>query len=308
MKLIPLSDAAGWEAAISKFPQAPAHTHAYNAALQLSFSDPLFLFAHEKGACPLLLRQWEGTTDIATPYGYGGMIGSAAPGWEDFARKQGWVCGYLALHPTLSPVLPGTTPGHTFYLVDLLQEEEALLNSMEKTHRYEIRRDAGKYTTIPDKKLIKQFLYSLYKQTLARVGAAPVYHFSEETLHALLDLPGSVALSVHEEAVILCLSTPHMADYFLSAATEEGRKYTRVLLWQAMLELKKRGVKSFNLGGGAKPGDALEAFKRRFGGQARPIPVLKQVYDETAFARLCQQAGTAAGTDGYFPPYRRSRP
>lgn len=309
-RLIPLSDAPAWNAALAALPHAPAHTHAYNAALARSVQEPVVLYTYgDSAACPLLLRPWRQHTDITTPYGASGMIGAVpANAWETFARSQGWVCGYLAMHPTLPHPLPEAAPGNTVYTLDLTQPPEALLAAMAPTHRYELRRELrAPVPPVTDRTRIAEALPALYAQTLARTGAGRAYHFSPETLRAWVHTPGFLALAAggeHIQAVSLFPYTETAADYLLNAATPEGRRFTRGLLWQAVLALQALGVRSLNLGGGAREGDALEAFKRRLGGQAQCIPVLKQVYDAPLFAQLCADAGKAANLAGYFPPYR----
>ncbi len=105
------------------------------------------------------------------------------------------------------------------------------------------------------------------------------------------------------QAVVLCLYSTDIADYFINASTKQGRNYTRILLWAAVRELKRRGVRYLNFGGGVRDGDALEAFKRRFGGISLNVPVLKQVYEREQFMALCRQAGATERRD-HFPPYR----
>jgi hypothetical protein len=97
-----------------------------------------------------------------------------------------------------------------------------------------------------------------------------------------------------------------VADYVINVSSVEGRKYSRILIWAAVKALKERGVTLLNLGGGVRPGDALEAFKRRFGGSAADVRVLMQVCDTGKYRQLCSrycESGNFASH--YFPPYWR---
>jgi hypothetical protein len=319
LKLVALADVEGWTQAVTEVAHAPAHTQWYNAALAASASDPIVLISYasrgDRAVCPVMLRRYAKSVDIVSPYGFGGFAArgpcAGLPGaFRSVAIEQGWVCGYIALHPLLAHpfgAVDGIEKGRTVYVLDLAGSEENLLASMHEAHRYEIRRDAGLLTAlIEDRAVISRSLPALYADTLKRVGASGTYGFSAASLDAWLASPGCLALGLGEplRAAVLCLHAGEMGEYFINASTDDGRSHTRILLWAAMRELKRRGVRYFNLGGGAHEGDALDAFKRRFGGNPLSVPVLKQVFVRDRYDSLCRQAGTAERVGGYFPPYR----
>jgi hypothetical protein len=321
VRLVSLANPEAWERALSRIPHGPAHTHWYNAALSLSVEDELALVEYVgdrcAAVCPLILRRHGESIDIASPYGFGGFAidgdCKGLPGeFRRFACGQGWICGYLTIHPLSSHSFApadGLEAGRTVYLLDLTAAESFLLASMHPTHRYEIRKAEqllSAVVTAPH--LIADALPGLYAETRARVGASETYRFSRSTLHAWLASPGCLALGLGDplQAVVICLYTRDVADYFLNASTLQGRKYTRILVWAAVQELKRRGIRCFNLGGGVREGDQLDDFKRRFGGRAVAMPVLKQVYCREQFEVLCLQTATAGERPGgYFPPYRQ---
>jgi hypothetical protein len=322
VRLLSLANPEEWAATISRMPHGPGHTHWYNAALSASTDDQIVLFDYGDGenraACPLLLRRYGDSVDIATPYGFGGFTTQGrCDGLPDafrrFASAQGWICGYLALNPLLPhpfAAADGLERGSTIYALDLSLDEDLLLASMHPTHRREVRKSLVLLeSVVTDGDSLRRALPSLYVDTLARVGASETYRFSRTTLNAWLSSPGSLLLGVGEppQAVVLCLYTSEIADFFISAGTTQGRSHTRTLLWAALRELKRRGVRFFNLGGGARSGDDLDAFKRRFGGRSVGVPVLKQVYMHERFAALCREARAEDRSSGYFPPYRDSR-
>jgi hypothetical protein len=316
--LISLANAEDWEGAVSRVSHGPAHTHWYNSALAASIEDEIVLFEYAEGedcaVCPIVLRRFGNSVDIATPYGFGGFAthGRCKGLPDEFHRlaiEKGWVCGYLALHPLFPhPFVAanGLERGRTIYLLDLSSSEDVLLASMHETHRYELRKDSALLESInAEEAAPARALPALYAETLARVGASDTYRFSEATLNSWIDSAGSLVLGIGEppQAVIFCMYTKDIADYFINASTNQGRRYTRILIWAAVCELKRRGVRYFNLGGGVHEGDTLEAFKRRFGGRSLDSPVLKQVYLREQFTALCDQAG-APESASYFPSYR----
>jgi len=318
-RLISLANREEWETVMSRVPHGPAHTYWYNAALASSIEDEIALFEYADrenlAACPVILRRYGKSVDITTPYGFGGFaVHGDCTGLPDefhrFAIEQGWVCGYLALHPLFPHpfvATDGIEQGRTIYLLDLAYSEDILLASMHETHRYQVRKDSEQLESIiTEANPLSGVLPALYAETLARVGASDIYRFSEATLNAWLSSPGCLVLGLGTppQAVVLCLYTNDIADYFINASTNHGRKHTRILLWAAVRELKRRGVRCFNLGGGARDADALDTFKRRFGGKSMGVPVLKQVYIHEQFTALCRQAGAVDHATGYFPPYR----
>ncbi|MDQ2974208.1 MAG: hypothetical protein M3R69_02210 [Acidobacteriota bacterium] len=316
--LISLANAEDWEIAVSRVPHGPAHTHWYNAALAASIEDEIVLFEYASGedraVCPIVQRRYGKSVDVATPYGFGGFTshGQCSGLPDEFRRlaiEQRWVCGYLALHPLFPHpfvVSDGLEPGRTTYVLDLSISEDLLLASMHETHRYELRKDSVLLESIiMEDDPLGRALPALYAETVARVGASNTYHFSETTLNTWVRSPGSLVLGIGEppQAMVVCIHTKDIADYFINASTNQGRRYTRILLWAAARELKRRGVRYFNLGGGVREGDTLEAFKRRFGGTPLNVPVLKQVFLPEEFMALSGQA-EAVDRAGYFPPYR----
>lgn len=318
-RLISLANPVDWERAVSRAPHGPAHTHWYNAALAKSTEGEIVLFEYVTGenraVCPITRRPYGKAVDIATPYGFGGFAthgpceGLPAE-LRRFAVEQGWICGYLALHPLLPHpfvATDGLERSRTIYVLDLSTGEDQLLASMHETHRYEVRKNSELLKLInTDVNSLSDALPALYAETLARVGASDTYRFSGATLNAWFSSTGCLMLGMGDplEAIVLCFYTKDIADYFINASTNKGRNYTRILLWAAARELKRRGVHYFNLGGGARNLDALEAFKQRFGGKAFNVPALKQVYRREQFAAFCRQAEPAKGAVDYFPPYR----
>jgi len=319
IRLISLSNSDEWAAAVAAVPHGPAHTRWYNAALAASTEDEIELVEYVDGSdravCPIALRRFGDVVDLATPYGFGGFAtrGPCAglpAAFHAFAVAQGWVCGYLALNPLFPhpfAIQDGLEAGRTIYVLDLARSTEELFEALHDTHRYEIRKQLQFMEAVTsDSERLANALPTLYAETLVRTRASPVYRFSDKTLNAWLASPNCLGLGLGEplQAVLICFYTAETADYFINASSERGRTHTRLLLWAAMGELKRREVRFFNLGGGAHEGDSLDAFKRRFGGRPVSIPVIKQVYDRDMFEALCARAGASARSNAFFPPYR----
>jgi hypothetical protein len=186
----------------------------------------------------------------------------------------------------------------------------SLWSAMSKTHRYEIKRfereKAPRLTF--DRALLALAVKSLYRETLTRVDAADVYNFPDDTLDILMDSSRALLIGVEDgegiQAVSIFLYNEFIAEYFLNATTLQGRKYSRKILWQAIETLKNMEVASLNLGGGVKPGDSLDDFKRRFGGKALSGQALKIIFNQDAYNALSEKyCGPNHKVAVYFPPY-----
>lgn len=320
-KFVPLEDREEWNRQLKNISYAPAHTWIYNKAIALSSKLETFLYCASttifKAVCPIAVREKLGQRDIVTPYGFGGFISRGNHidfhrNWHAFIASTEYICGYIALHPFFCNLshfqyaeMNATTK---IYSLNLQQSSETLFNQLAKIHRYELKQwKNSNVKIILDPTRLKIILPDLYKQTLLRANASTVYHFSTETLFNIVDNDAvmiGAEINGEIEAISIFLYTPHIADYFLNASTINGRYHTRGLLWSAIAILKELNIPILNLGGGIKPNDGLDDFKRRFGGKLSDYNVLKEVYNDSAFKKLCQQAGVnQLANYPYFPPY-----
>jgi hypothetical protein len=185
---------------------------------------------------------------------------------------------------------------------------------MGKTHRYEIRRcrRTPGIELVTDQERLTEALLALYPLTLDRVGASHVYDFPEETLRRLANAEGALLLGVEVDAelaaITLFLHTARVGEYCISASSETGRKYTRLLIWTAIERLKDAGVTNLHLGGGVSPDDPLDHFKRRFGGQPVSGQAVRRILDPDKYSYLCSKyAASGDSAAEYFPPYWAGR-
>lgn len=316
-RLIPLTDEQEWEKCLQDISHGPAHLWCYNKAIAKSSQRPTYLYVATapgfKAVCPIAVRTRFEKDDIVTPYGFGGFISQGTypnfnQHWISYFSELNYVCGYIALHPYFCQndlFSQNLNIGGLIYSIDLTSGLEEIFNSFSKVHRYELKQyHKNSFSIIPDKETLNKIAYPLYQQTLSRVSAASVYHFSEETLSTIISSKNSLVLGVaiegNIEAITIFSYTQAIADYFLNASTTNGRHYTRLLIWESIKILKQLGIPLLNMGGGIKQGDDLDHFKRRFGGKAQTFHILNQIYDEPTFKQLCQQTSV---NPNYFPPY-----
>jgi hypothetical protein len=318
---IPLDARQEWENALVGVPHAFAHTWGHCRSVYLSTHLPTYLYCFEGGGvrvvCPLSERRYRGQADVVTPYGFGGFAGTgecpAFPEyWIEFVAREEYVCGYIGLNPLLpneSYYLAGAASAHnSVFTLDLRLPLEQLLGALHPKRRSQLRAPlpAGTRIVWHTERLAEFFLAS-YAEFVRRVGAAPVYHFSPETLTFLCSLENLFLVGAEVEgrleAVAVFGYTPNLGDYLFAVALPHGRHHSARLLWCGVERLRSLGIPLLNLGGGARPDDGIAEFKRRFGARELPLIGLRQIYRADAFEALCRTAGVESNVNGYFPPY-----
>ncbi|HEU4707040.1 MAG TPA: GNAT family N-acetyltransferase, partial [Solirubrobacterales bacterium] len=145
-----------------------------------------------------------------------------------------------------------------------------------------------------------------YEQTMRRTGAADRYFFGAAYFDRILEADRTwLVLATAPDGKIAAASIAAVSDgclhYYLSGSTDSHLRdapmknvVTRLVEHSAELGLP------LNLGGGIRPGDALEEFKRGFANRQSVWTTSELICDSQAYARLC--AGREA--EGFFPAYR----
>jgi len=303
-----------------------AHTWEYCNAMTKTYGLKTYLYvAKKKDAtmlCPINIREKiKGYPELVSPYGFGGIIMNCPANqmqefrstWNDFARSNNYVTAYILQHPNF-PMQKKVWKDdlqdhHITYSLDLTENIDTIWKNLRSGYRSEIKRGPSNNTQlVTNNQLLSKALLNLYPKAMKRVQASSMYDFSSETLEHLSEMAGTLLLGIKEQgriqAVVLFQYTKTMAEYSLNASTDIGRKHTRFLIWNAIIKLKELNIPMLNLGGGIKPGDPLDSFKRRFGGESHSCQVLKQVFNQEAFAFLCKKYQNKIPLNSdYFPPY-----
>jgi hypothetical protein len=322
VRCIPVSERSEWEATLAATPHAFGHTWGYCRAQQLTHGcQTLLLVANVDGAravCPLVVRPVNGRADVATPFGFSGLAGSGpCPElpelWRALARQQGWVCGYVTIHPVLGHASFAdpreVDEVNETYLIDLRDGPEGARRSLSENRRRQLRDWwPGMHDGEPGE--LTRFFVDEYPRSMERKAAPERYRFSGETLRALCELPDVLLLGARAEGRLQSVSifghTAHGGDFLFNAALPGAERHSAMLIWSAAHRLAELGVPWLNLGGGLQRGDSLARFKARFGGPVLPMRAVKAVYDPAAYAELCKRSGAdPAAREGFFPPYRQ---
>ena len=324
-ELIPLAEPARWRAALQNVPHAFGHTWENCYAMQLTTGYPTYLYVWQSGeakvVCPLAERVFQGTTDVVTPYGFSGFVGTDPfpdfmDDWCHFAVQAGYVCGYIGLNPVLTNQVVLNSPeayvSNRLYVLDLQLSSYELYQNLAQNRKRQLKKFENlKQLCSVDKHALKKFFISKYHAFFAQKEAASTYSFSAPTLSYLVDLETITLIGYAEEggmkAVAVFAHTEYVGEYLFSVSMPGYESQSTPLLWYGALQLKEKHVPYLNLGGGSTPGDSIASFKQRFGALDLPLTSLKQVYMEAPYAALCEQQGADPAVEhGYFPPYRRA--
>lgn len=323
---VSIQDKAQWNELLS-LNQAHqlAHTYDYNYAMHKATRADIFLYAALSDefscVCPFSIRQktQEDGRDIHTPYGFSGL---AFDGFcqdfnserKRFLASQGYICGYMQFHPSLvhdeNLKLDTLSVGKTGFCIPLKGEFKDIISRFSSDHRQRYRRWLKEDYMVKhdeNKQQIDTFV-RLYQNALKTRQAASVYDFGYEAWSLLIKHRDAYLFYVEEngaiEAAALFFSYNKVADYYMTATTENGKKHTRGLICHALQFFKEKGDKELFLGCGVHEGDALHTFKQRFGAVATPTSFIKEIYNPVAYDTICEKYCVNPVTNmGYFPAY-----
>lgn len=174
--------------------------------------------------------------------------------------------------------------GEVAWVLDIRVPEEELLKNMRKSHRYLIKKARENkdltITTTSNFKDIEKFL-PLYKSLSQRKHFVPHKGVRFEFEIFGKDNQEVLYLAKYKNKIIagaLIAFVGHMAIYRHSASDDTHRDVPAMylLLWEAILESKKRGLKIFNFWGvitdldsKRHPWHGLSLFKKGFGGELK---------------------------------------
>ena len=261
-------------------------------------------------AMPVIVREIEaGGIDAISPYGYPGatLAGESAvdPGVADWAATG--LVSLFARDRAGSPSLEGGSERSRLQVHDPARERD-LRPRLASQIRANERAGWG-VGLIPAGEVSEADVtafHSLYTETMSRTEAAPRYFFEIPYLARALAFPRAwLLLATRGEGLPGAGAIAALSDgvlhYFLGGTAEAAlgdSPFKNVVA--AMLDLADELGAPLNLGGGLRPGDGLEDFKRGFANAGLPWVTHEVVCDPDAYQRL---AG-GRDADGFFPAYR----
>lgn len=315
LQIATLANPELWDA-IHAISGIPSHSRTYAEALTHSGITTQLALVHtaEGGmVLPFFERYWQGKSDVCTWLSVSGarLWGDPVPAlavWHAEAQARGWVAGYIQVEPeSMLPNIESAAEGNTVFLLDLDHPDP--LSQASQIIRRKLRQGvAAGAALVEDRSLIANALVELYPLAMGKLRAKAIYSLPDLSLRGFCEAPDALVLgaALHDDRIECAMIFPtqgNRAEFFLSASTQEGRPLTAWLIAQAIGRLRTMGVRQLNLGGGVRPNDGLFDFKARFGGSARRLGIMRQIYDPEAYRALCATVDTKPQTS-WFPAYR----
>ena len=288
----------------------------------------LYETGNEKAACciikdgerimlfPFLSRTFEYhgqcLHDFETAYGYGGPIWHHADDqfktealqmMVDELKHQNYVAGFVRFHPILANY-EGFSVGRLIedrktVAIDIsLDENDIWMQEIHAKNRNVIKKGEKiglNFVVDNDFKYLPDFV-RLYDATMDKLNAADFYYFRQQYYDELMKkLPNSfLGVVLHEGKVVsaaIFMYEGNYGHYHLSGSDVSALKLSpnNYMLWHAALELKKRGVKVFHLGGGttSSDDDSLFCFKSRFSKHTYKFCIGKLIFNQNLYNVIC---------------------
>ena len=205
------------------------------------------------------------------------------------------------------PSLTGGTERSVVLLSDPALERKSRMSDRQQIRKneaagYTVERVAGTDSTAAD---LDGFL-AVYTETMHAVSAAEHYFFDADYFATLLTSPQTWLVKVlgpegDFAAAALAVRSDGFLHYYLSGTADAHRRGapSKNLIVATTDFADELGL-PLNLGGGLKPGDGLEEFKRGFANRELPFRTHELICDRGAYDELSR--GRSA--EGFFPLYR----
>lgn len=291
---------------------------------------------------PFVLRPIDGGPlhDIASPYGYGGPLhwGNADAeevavrfwaGFDRWAKENAVIAEFIrfSLFDDVLPY-PGVKRSRNLnFVCELPSTEEELWLSMHKKVRQGVRRAqrGGLEVEVDTTNARIDDFIRIYSGTMARRESDDWYRFGEAFFDGLLASMGDrtvIVCALHEGRAVaanLLLVGSDTVYAFLGGTDEEAfsMRPTELMEFHSMDWARENGYRHYVLGGGVRPGDGLEDYKRRFAPNGGVVfHTGERILDPLAFDELVddrrREFEVAAvpwdEESDFFPRYRQPIP
>ncbi len=279
-------------------------------------------------------EEFSGWCDITSDYGYGGPVISAPGGeapsdfirdaaraFDAFCAEQQVISEFCRFHPLLGNAFYPNSMYQPIFSnqtvwADLTLPEAEFLRQIRKGYRYDIRKaeKIGVEVEVCNAETCLDPFHALYIQTMRDVDADSYYFFNKaffrDTLR-LLENHAAAFLAHYQGEVIagaFYIWGKELLHYYFSGM---NRQYSHVganklLLYNAMMWGRKKGLKKLHLGGGvgSSDTDSLMRFKAGFSKQRAEFHVAGRIHDHEVYETLCRRTRTDPDTEPFFPAYR----
>jgi len=263
-------------------------------------------------AVPLLVRAIPGTElrDAISPYSYPGAKvegGPVDPAAADLGAS-GLVSAFVRDRLADPLAFTGATDRSVVLVSDPGSPRKSRMSDRQQIRRneadgYEIARVAGTAATDRD---LHRFL-TVYTETMRAVEAADRYFYDAAYFRTLLESPLTWLIDAAgpegdcAAAALVVISDGFLHYYLSGTADAHRRRAPSKNLIVAATDFAEELDLPLNLGGGVRPGDGLEEFKRGFANAELPFRTHELICAPPVYAELA--AGKRA-EPGFFPAYR----
>jgi Acetyltransferase (GNAT) domain len=272
--------------------------------------------------------------DVISPYGYPGMLVSAAgqnPQFIDrclqiiyrYWQERNICSAFLRLHPILNSYLARVTcERHESHqaiesterlhqrgevvICDLTNDLEDIWKQIRSSHRTKInklKRSGFIVKMVPVDRYLEVFI-DIYRETMNRVNATPSYYFTQDYFERFLQILGDgvqiCVVEIDGQIIAASLITEFsgIVQYHLGGTRTEFLPYspTTILFDYVIKWAKQRNNRYFNLGGGLSgQQDSLYHFKVGFSNSTRSFATLETIVDRQLYDRLTAQRAESLG-------------
>ena len=259
---------------------------------------------------PVIVRPIEdGGADGISPYGYPGAVEQpAAPvdpnevDWSETGLVSVFVRNRIGEG---APFAGGTVRNHVHVADGESGIRKRLREQIRRNERrgWEISVSAG-----PDARAAARAAFErAYGETMARAAAAERYLYPSAYFETLLRAPRSwlVVASRGREGLAgaIAVASDGYLHYYLGGTADAALDDSPMKnVFAEMIGLGTELGLPVSLGGGLRPGDSLDEFKRGFAGGSAPFMTHELVCDAAAYEALAASASPAP--EGFFPAYR----
>ncbi len=252
--------------------------------------------------------------DFETAYGYGGPVinsgveafrNKALQALKDYCLANGFVAGFVRFHPLFQnqegfEAIGRVIADRKTVAIDLNQTmDDVWKNEIHSKNRNVIRKaEKAGCTFIVDNKYehLREFI-NLYDSTMDKLSADGFYYFddayyenlkrgiTDSFLGCVQNAEGQII-----SAAIFMYSRPY-GHYHLSGSDKSQLAISpnNFMLWNAAIELQKRGVKRFHLGGGTNGDEenSLFQFKHKFSKDTCQFCIGKLIFNQEIYEAIC---------------------
>ncbi|RKG58074.1 GNAT family N-acetyltransferase [Corallococcus sp. AB011P] len=265
---------------------------------------------------PLIVRSIEGTPyqDAISPYGFpGGRLDGLSGVSKDAVDWTGIGLVSLFVRDRVSGprCFAGGTERNEVFLIDSrrpIEFQAEARRQMRRNNRLGYVSSCGPVREVSHED--REGFKEVYRQTMVRDEAHARYFFSDAYFEDLF--ASSVAWLVTTRAPDgriassgVAVASDGVLHYYLGGTADAhlSRSPAKNTIFEAMVELSIRLGLPLHLGGGVRPGDGLEQFKRSFSNTSSRLHTHEVICEPSVYARL----SAGHGNTGFFPAYRAPR-